>query len=73
MRPFCFAFWRIFDKVWIFFVIVLLNSGRGRSIVEKNHSESESKGLVFFIVLWLYIGEEVSKAIVEPNPLWEVG
>jgi len=56
-----------------FFFIVLLNSRRGSSSVEKNHSETEYEGLVFFVVLWLYIGEEVSKAIVEPNLLRDSG
>jgi len=46
-RHFCFPFWRIFDKVWIFFVTILFKSGSGRSIVENNHSKAESTGFVF--------------------------
>jgi len=52
---------------------MLWNSRKGRSGVENNHFELESEGLVFFVLLWHYIAEEVSKAIVEPNPLQDSG
>ena len=47
MRHFCFSFWRIFDKVWIFFVTMLFKSESWRSVVENNHSKAESAGLMF--------------------------
>jgi len=41
--------------------------------IENSHSEAESQGLVFFLLLWRYIVEKVSKAIVEPSPLRDSG
>ena len=52
MKHFCFLFWRIFDKVWIFFVTLLFKSRSGRTIVENNHSEAESAGLLFPVYVW---------------------
>jgi len=72
MRHFCFPYWRIFDKVWIFFVTVLFKSESRRSVVENNHSKAESAGLVFLVYVrsrgFVNVNLHFSALLCYPSP-----